>query len=211
MRMASACGLRTATTSLLHDANGRSGLLVARFDRAGHTRIAQEDACQVADVYPASKYRIKTETAITELAEACARGGGSKVATVAELLKIVVFSWLIGNGDLHGKNLSIYNLDEVWQTTPAYDLLCTQPYAAWNDPMALNLYGRANRLTRANFVDAGERLGLRRRATTNMIDALVDAARVWPDKCDQIGFEDRQTELLTQLLHTRIDSLRRRH
>jgi serine/threonine-protein kinase HipA len=211
MRMASACGLRTAATSLLHDANGRSALLVTRFDRAGTTRIAQEDACQVADFYPASKYRIKTETAITELAEACARGGGSKVAAVAELLKIVIFSWLIGNGDLHGKNLSIYNPDGVWQPTPAYDLLCTQPYAGWKDPMALNLYGRANRLTRANFVEAGERLGLRQRATTNMIDAFVDAARVWPDKCDQIGFEDQPTELLAQLLHTRIDGLRRTH
>ena len=62
---------------------------------------------------------------------------------LVELLKVVVFSWLIGNGDLHGKNMSIYNPDGWWQPTPAYDLLCTQPYAGWNDPMALNLYGRA--------------------------------------------------------------------
>jgi serine/threonine-protein kinase HipA len=72
--------------------------------------------------------RVKAETAITALADACARGGGSKPATVLELLKTLVFSWLIGNGDLHVKNLSIYNLDGVWQPTPAYDLLCTQPY-----------------------------------------------------------------------------------
>lgn len=208
MRMASACGVRAAATSLVHDANGRSALLVRRFDRAGTLRIAQEDACQVADVYPASKYRINTETAITELATACARGGGSMVAAIAELLKIVVFSWLIGNGDLHGKNLSIYNQDGVWQPTPAYDLLCTQPYAGWKDPMAMNLYGRANRLTRANFVDAGERLGLRPRATQNMIDGLVDTAGAWPEKCGEIGFDDRTTELLAQMLHTRTASLR---
>jgi serine/threonine-protein kinase HipA len=210
MRMAAACGIRTAATSLLHDANGRSALLVNRFDRAGTTRIAQEDACQITNIYPASKYRIKTETAITELAAACARGGGSKVTAVAELLKIVIFSWLIGNGDLHGKNLSIYDPDGIWQPTPAYDLLCTQPYAGWKDPMALNLYGRANRLTRANFVDAGEKLGLRPRATTNMIDSLLESARAWPDKCDEIGFEDQKTELLAQLLRTRIDGLKQR-
>jgi serine/threonine-protein kinase HipA len=208
MTMAAACGLRVATTSLLHDAGGRSALLVTRFDRAGPTRIAQEDACQVADIYPASKYRIKAETAITALADACARGGGSKPAAVLELLKTVVFSWLIGNGDLHGKNLSIYNLDSVWQPTPAYDLLCTQPYTRWRDPMALNLYGRANRLTRAYFVEAGERLGLRPRAITRMIDAIVDAAQDWPDKCGEIGFDDRQTKLLAQMLRTRIESVR---
>lgn len=208
MTMAAACGLRVAPTSLLHDAEGRSALLVTRFDRTGPKRIAQEDACQVAGIYPASKYRIKAETAVTALADACARGGGSKPAAVLELLKTVVFSWLIGNGDLHGKNLSIYNPDGVWQPTPAYDLLCTQPYMRWRDPMALNLYGRANRLTRADFVSAGERLGLRTRAITRMIDAIVDAAQDWPDKCGEIGFMDRQTTLLAKMLHTRIDSLR---
>lgn len=209
MTMAASCGLRVARTSVLHDAEGRSALLVSRFDREGDIRLAQEDACQVADVYPASKYRIKTETAITDLAEACARGGGSKAAAVLELLKTVVFSWIIGNGDLHGKNLSIYNSKGIWQPTPAYDLLCTQPYAGWNDPMALDLYGRANRLNRTHFIEAGERLGLRRRAIANSIDALVDAAQAWPARCDQIGFGDRQTELLAQMLQSRIDSLKK--
>ncbi len=208
MTMAAACGLRVGTTSLLHDAEGRSALLVTRFDRLGTTRIAQEDACQVAGIYPASKYRITTETAITALADACARGGGSKPAATLELLKTVVFAWLIGNGDLHGKNLSIYNPDGVWQPTPAYDLLCTQPYTRWRDPMALNLYGRANRLTRADFVSAGDRLGLRPRAVTRMIDAIVAAAQDWPDRCGEIGFDDRQTELLAQMLRKRTDSLR---
>lgn len=208
MRMASACGLRAAQTTLLHDAQGRSALLVHRFDRVGARRVPQEDACQVADLYPASKYRITTEAALAKLSDACGRGGGSRVIALVELLKVVVFSWLIGNGDLHGKNISIYKPDDWWLPTPAYDLLCTQPYTRWNDPMALNLYGRANRLTRTNFIEAGERLGLRERATKNMIDAMVAAAEAWPDRCDEIGFDDRQTARLAQMLRTRLDSLR---
>nr|WP_109756693.1 HipA domain-containing protein [Mycolicibacterium conceptionense] len=96
----------------------------------------------------------------------------------------------------------------MWQPTPAYDLLCTQPYAGWRDPMALNLFGRAHRLSRANFVDAGERLGIRARATTRMIDELIDAANDWPDRCGRIGFGDRQTELLADMLRTRLGSLK---
>jgi serine/threonine-protein kinase HipA len=207
MSMAEACGLRVASTSLIHDADGRSALLVRRFDRLGDRAIAQEDACQVAGIYPGSKYRIKAETAISALADACARGGGARAAASLELLAMVVFSWLIGNGDLHGKNLSIFNPDGVWQPTPAYDLLTTQPYTGWRDPMALNLYGRANRLTREHFVDAGERLGVRARATARMIDSLVDAALPWPDRCGEIGFEDGQTERLTTMLRTRMTSL----
>jgi serine/threonine-protein kinase HipA len=207
MGMASACGLRVATTSLIHDATGHSALLVTRFDRDGSIKMAQEDACQVAGVYPASKYRIKAETAIAVLADACGRGGGSRAIAVLELLKVVVFSWLIGNGDLHGKNLSIYNAEGVWQPTPAYDLLSTQPYSGWKDPMALNLYGRANRLTRANFIDAAEQLGLRERATAGMINEIIDAAQGWPDRCQEIGFDDRRTELLAEMLRARIKSL----
>ena len=208
MTMAASCGLRVAKTSVLHDADGRSALLVHRFDRVGADRIAQEDACQVAGIYPASKYRIKTETAIAGLGEACARGGGSRAVAVAELLKTVAFSWLVGNGDLHGKNLSIYDPNGIWQPTPAYDLLCTQPYAGWKDPMALTLYGRANKLDRAHFLDAGERLGLRRRAIAAGLDNLVDAAQDWPERVDQIGFDDRQTGLLEQMLRDRIESLK---
>ena len=121
MRMAAACGLPAAQTTLLHDGQGRSALLVNRFDRVGLNQIPQEDACQVAGLYPASKYRIKTETALMKLAEACGRGGGSRVVALVELLKGVVFSWLIGNGDLHGKNMSIYKPDGLWQPTPGYE------------------------------------------------------------------------------------------
>jgi serine/threonine-protein kinase HipA len=208
MRMAASCGLRVPKTWLLHDEHDQSALLVSRFDRDNDVRIAQEDACQVADLYPASKYRIKTETAITTLADACARGGGSRSASALELLRTVVFSWLIGNGDLHGKNLSVYAPGGLWQPTPAYDLLTTQPYAGWKDPMALTLYGRANRLTRANFVEASTRMGLRERATSRMIDSLIEAATEWVDRCEEIGFTERETKLLTDLLRARMKTLK---
>jgi serine/threonine-protein kinase HipA len=208
MRMAVDCGLRAAKTRLLHDADGRSALLVDRFDRRRNTRLPQEDACQVAGVFPASKYRIHAETAITTLADACAQGGGSRPTAVLELLRIVVFSWLIGNGDLHGKNLSIFAPQGFWQPTPAYDLLTTQPYTGWKDPMALSLYGRANRLDRSHFVEAATRMGIRERATSRMINSIVEAAEDWPDRCEEIGFTARQTELLTNMLWTRIKTLK---
>jgi serine/threonine-protein kinase HipA len=207
MRMAVDCGLRTARTRLLHDSDGRSALLVDRFDRRGDVRIPQEDACQVANLYPASKYRIQMETAITTLADACARGGGSRAAAILELLRVVVFSWLIGNGDLHGKNLSIFAPEGFWQPTPAHDLLTTQPYAGWKDPMALTLYGRANKLTRRNFIDAATRMGLRERAPSRMIDSIIGAANPWVDRCHEIGFTTPQTELLTKMLRSRIATL----
>ncbi len=208
LRTARACGLRTPAHELIVDDDGRTALLVGRFDRQPDGRlIAQEDACQVAGAYPASKYRLKTETAIAALAAACADGGGSATAATLELLQTVAFSWLIGNGDLHGKNLSVYCPEGFWQPTPAYDLICSQPYLQWRDPMAMNLYGRNNRLTRAHFIESGERLGLRSRATERMINGLVSASESWIDRCEEIGYDEPTTERLRTMLRERRASL----
>jgi serine/threonine-protein kinase HipA len=96
----------------------------------------------------------------------------------------------------------------LWRPTPAYDLLTTQPYTGWKDPMALSLYGRADRLDRSHFVEAATRMGIRARATSRMIDSIVDAAEDWPDRCEEIGFTARHTELLTNMLRTRIKTLK---
>jgi hypothetical protein len=66
--------------------------------------------------------------------------------------------------------------------------------------MALTLYGRANRLERAHFLDAAARLGLRDRAAARMIDDVTEAAHGWTDRCADIGFTPRQTELLEGML-----------
>lgn len=72
----------------------------------------------------------------------------------------------------------------------------------------MSLYGRANRLNRQWFLDAAERLGLRSRAVARMTDELVDSALQWPQRCGEIGFTTRQTELLADLLSARIDTLK---
>ncbi|GAA4804461.1 type II toxin-antitoxin system HipA family toxin [Tomitella cavernea] len=208
MAMAADCGLAVPRTRLIHDRDGRSAVLVERFDRRGGERIPQEDACQVSGVYPSSKYRMQGDEAIARLAATCALGGGSHAAAALDLLRQFAFSWLIGNGDLHGKNLSIHAPDGIWRPTPAYDLVCTQPYLGWRDPMALPLQGRANKLRRADFVVAGERLGIRRKATERMLDRLAVSAEPWPELCGRIGFDQRRTDLLTALLRERIASLR---
>lgn len=71
---------------------------------------------------------MKAETAIVTLADACARGGGSRIVATLELIRIVAFSWLVG--DLHAKNLSVFASGGVWQPTPCYDLL-TARFTNW--------------------------------------------------------------------------------
>lgn len=206
MDLASECGLLVAEQQVIHDRDADAGLLVTRFDRAGDgSRRAQEDACQVLGVYPAAKYRIKTEQVITALATVCERGGGSARAATLEALRLVAYSYVIGNGDLHGKNFSVYlSPAGIWSVTPGYDLLCTQPYASWNDAMALNLYGRNNKISRKHIVESGSRLGLPVRLVERMLDQIRAGIGTGLNRLGEIGFDAKQTERLARLLDRRI-------
>ncbi len=216
LTMAAACGLPAPVHRLVHDRTGRSGLLVARFDRvpaAGgrFRRLAQEDACQILGAYPAAKYRLTTEGVARALAGMVEEGDGSRPLALRRVFELVAFSYLIGNGDLHGKNFSArVNPEGIAEITPVYDLVSTQPYLSWRDPMALNLYGRAGRLTRGHLLQSAERLGLRGPALGGALDRICDSAAPWIERLDSIGFDDRTTALLTDLLRARIAELGRR-
>ena len=209
LAMAGACGLPVPNHRLLRDRAGRSALLVDRFDRvvtAGVPlrRLPQEDACQVLGRYPAAKYRLTLQQAATGLAGAVGRAGGSRPLALRRILEIGAFSYLVGNGDLHAKNLSIRQAPTgVWEVTPGYDLLSTQPYTGWQDPMALPMYGRANRLGRRWWLDAAVRLQVPERAVARALDRIVDKSQPWPDRVHEIGFDHRTTERLRDLLTVR--------
>ncbi|GEM_PF-614101 len=97
-----------AEHSVVHDGAGVQGLLVDRFDRVigpdgDIERLALEDAAQVMGILPAAKYAVDSEAAVLALASAT---HASKIAARNLYLQLV-FAWLVGNGDLHAKNLSI--------------------------------------------------------------------------------------------------------
>ena len=112
---------------LLRDRNGRAGLLVERFDRVATpgqplVRLAQEDACQVLGRYPAARYRLTFQEAAAGLAGAVHDAGGSRPLALRRMLVMAAFSYLIGNGDLHGKNLSFRQSSRgLWEVWPASD------------------------------------------------------------------------------------------
>ncbi|MFD4439197.1 type II toxin-antitoxin system HipA family toxin [Nocardia sp. NPDC058519] len=208
LNMAHDAGISVPNHRLGVDRTGRKALFVERFDRVVDTaairRLAQEDACQVLGRYPAAKYRMSMQEAIIGLASAVREGGGSYRLASLRMLEIAAFSYLIGNGDLHGKNLSIRrDTDGLWGVTPAYDLLSTQPYLGWNDPMALQLYGRAAKLTRRWWLDAADRLGVPERAITKSLTRIIDSAEPWLCRMDAIGYDDKTTDRLAALVSGR--------
>jgi serine/threonine-protein kinase HipA len=112
-------------------------LVVQRLDRAaGGRRIHIEDFAQVFGLFPDDKYGHRSYANIAAVLWAETGEGGTY-----EFVRRLVFSVLIGNGDMHLKNWSLLYPDgRTPVLSPAYDFVATFPYIT-GDKLALNFGG----------------------------------------------------------------------
>jgi serine/threonine-protein kinase HipA len=210
MGVAKKCGLDVPPTRLIRDCDGNVALLVERFDRApaekrksAPIRIHQEDICQILDRYPADKYNLDYVDVAGAL-DLCS----APIVDLAKLVRLVAFAYLTGNGDLHGKNISLRTTPAGRvELTEAYDLLSTLPYG--DRTMALGLDGRNDNLKRKTFVAFGERFGVRKAATTAILDQLCTSLGKSIPLVREIGFHKRETRYLERTMSKRLDDLAR--
>lgn len=116
-------------------------MAIKRFDRTEDGLVHIEDFAQVFGVLPDLKYDKGNYKMIGRVL-----GIETGNAGVAEYIRRLVFSALIGNGDMHLKNWSlIYPDRRTPALSPAYDLLSTIPYIKGEDTAALN-YSRTKKM-----------------------------------------------------------------
>lgn len=211
MKMVKALKLPVAEVELASDCDGTTGLLVQRFDRIPRqkdrkkplVKVHQEDACQLLGRYPADKYRLSLRE-IAEALDICS-------APIVERLRLLqwhALSYLIGNGDMHGKNISVHSVGNQVRMTPIYDMLSTLPYG--DSVMALKMDGNDLRLTRAGFVEFGKRIRLQARAVERMLDTLVKGVGPFAPQLDEIGLTEKQTKHLAREMRKRLGQLEKR-
>jgi serine/threonine-protein kinase HipA len=117
-------------------------LAVSRFDRTREGPVHTEDLAQVFGLFPDDKYKRASYANIARVIGAEAGDVGA-----AEFIRRLVFSALIGNGDMHLKNWSlIYPDRRSAALSPAYDLVSTIPYIEGEDTAALN-FSRTKKMT----------------------------------------------------------------
>lgn len=174
---AKALKIPVARHRVVSDRNGLPGLLVERFDRTqddGLLRLALEDAAQVLNLPPASKYALSSEEVVAALAGLCK----ANAVAVRNLYLQFVFAWLAGNGDLHAKNTSVLEgRHGGWVVAPVYDIPCTLLYG--DDTMALTISGRVKNLKARHWQEFAASIGLpvRAAAAANKI-ALAAATAI---------------------------------
>lgn len=104
MRMAKLVGLEVPPCGLVQLADGSLAYVVRHFDRTATAKLALEDFCQLAEKSPKDKYEGSAELCFKLVARFASEPGIEK----AKLLRLLMFTWWTGNGDMHLKNLSLF-------------------------------------------------------------------------------------------------------
>jgi len=177
MTLARACGLDSAKCGIAV-IGGKRRYVCERYDRivADGTirRLHQEDFCQLLHVDPKRKYESLGGPGIADCLRLM-REMSLTAADTQEFLRRIVFTFLIGNGDAHGKNLSVLYHGRKAALSPMYDVMSTTVYPEVSKRMAMKIDGEYafKWVTRGKFLRQAEKLGLAPRMMEKEIDRLT--------------------------------------
>jgi serine/threonine-protein kinase HipA len=179
MRLAALVGIEVPLHGLLYGSDGAMTYFIKRFDRTGRKgKRHVEDFAQLAGLNRETKYRSSMEQVARLVETFCTFPAAEKV----KLLRLTLFSFLVGNEDLHLKNFSIIRQEDVISLAPAYDLLNTTIVLQRpEEELALPLNGKKNELRREDFLDyfARERLALPERVIAKVLADFADVRQEW--------------------------------
>ena len=144
MMLAAASNLPVPKTSIRE---GRQhAYLIERYDRrlanGKLTRIHQEDFCQALGVDYGRKYEAEGGPGLKACFALLDKHSSEPILDKRNLLKAVVFNYLIGNCDAHAKNFSLLLDDGSVRLAPFYDLISTKVYGALSPKFAMRIGGQ---------------------------------------------------------------------
>ena len=212
MKLAATAGIPTATHGLIRMADGELAYITRRMDRTTNGRkLSMLDMCQLTNRLTEHKYR----GAYTQLAETIHRYSATPMLDVQRFWEMVIFSWLTGNSDMHCKNFSLIERDDIgYQLSPAYDLLSVL-LTGINDPdeLAMPLSGTAEEgasfsgFGRSSFIDAMTSTGITTKVAEKIIDKLISYRDKWFALIDSSFLTDELKEAYKTLLDERLSRL----
>jgi serine/threonine-protein kinase HipA len=151
MRLAAAAGLPAAAVEI-RAVGGISFLLAERYDRHHRPvpdsepvveRLHQEDFCQALGIVSEQKYQKEGGPSLKQCFGLLREVSSAPVIDLAQLLDAVIFNYIVGNNDAHGKNFSLLYRPgpgalEI-RLAPLYDVVSTMYYPELSRDMAMRI------------------------------------------------------------------------
>ncbi len=200
MSMADIAGISTVPHALI---KGNSGFayITKRIDRQiqkNHVAmLAMEDFCQLDLRLTEDKYRGSYERCAKIIMHYSSRIGND----MTEFFIRLVFSFIVGNSDMHLKNFSLLETKEgsnEYVLSPAYDLLPVNAnIPSDKEQFALPMNGKKMNLHKKDFLIFANTCGITQETATRLMKSLLRLTPLFLSMCDNALLP---TELKTRLI-----------
>jgi serine/threonine-protein kinase HipA len=221
MRLAAAIGIPTAKVET-RSVEGVDYLLVERYDRIYRAdpgrepvldRLHQEDFCQALGIVSEMKYQKEGGPSLKQCFALLREVSSTPVIDLSRLLDAVIFNYLVGNNDAHGKNFSllyrgIATDDMQVSLSPLYDIVSTVYYPEISRTMAMKLGGEysSEKVMPSNFEQFAAEAGLAKPMVRRRVIEVVEEILSALPAMERV---DGTTEAISRLIGTRCDQAKR--
>ena len=210
MDLAEMAGVSTVAHGLIK-MNESYAYITRRIDREftdGRVSLyAMEDFCQLSGRLTADKYRGSYEQCGRIIKKYSAYAG----LDMSELFLRVIFSFVIGNSDMHLKNFSMKEITpsgRAFQLSQAYDILPVNVILPEDeDELALTLNGKKRNLRKKDFLEFAQNCGIAANAAEKMMRQVCSLEKDYLKYCEESYLNDNLKQKVKDLIVARINRL----
>ncbi len=211
MHMAGKSGITTVPFALIRMNDSSLAYITRRIDRILSSKtniepqiLAMEDFCQLSGRLTQDKYRGSYE----QCAKLISRYSINTGLDLSELFIRIVFSFVIGNSDMHLKNLSLIATvpdSQRYILSPAYDMLPVNLVLPEDkDQFALTLNGKKRNICRKDFLIFAESAGIIYKSAEKMINKIISLKETYLSMCRDSYLPDDMKSEFEKLIIYRI-------
>ena len=206
MHLAQIAKIDVVPHTLMRMADNSLCYITRRIDRmANGSKIAMEDMCQLSERQTEHKYKSSYEM----IGKTILRYSSVPKLDLTNFMETLLFSWIVGNNDMHLKNFSLFSpIEGKPRLTPAYDLL----NAAIINPLdkeelALTLNGKKTNIKAQDFIKTASTLGLPENVMAKLFAKYKSLEAKFADCISSSFLSQELQQSYIDLIHQRLNRL----
>lgn len=212
MQMAKLVGIKTVPFALIKmNGQGELAYITKRIDRVNADgkmqMLAMEDFCQLEERLTEDKYKGSYE----RCAKVINKYSSMAKFDLTELYLRMVFSFVIGNSDMHLKNFSMIEKAEgsgEYVLSAAYDLLPVNAIMPEDkEEFALTMCKKKRKINRKDFLSFAEEIGIEKISAEKMLAKVIKEKENFLAMCDESYLSETMKTKLKGLILIRIKNL----
>lgn len=212
MQMAKQVGIKTVPFALIKmNSRGELAYITKRIDRANvdgkMQMLAMEDFCQLEERLTEDKYKGSYE----RCAKVIKKYSSMAKFDLTELYLRLVFSFVIGNSDMHLKNFSMIEKAEgssEYVLSAAYDLLPVNAIMPEDEEeFALTMCKKKRKIRRKDFLSFAEEIGIEKITAEKLLLKVIKEKETLLTMTDESYLSERLKARLKEIISARIGVL----